>query len=244
MKINRWILLLGIIVGLIAVFLLNRYINTLSPISIQENEVVFSEVVVAEVNIPAHVEITSEMIGTRSIPTEGIHPDTFTVVEEVIGGVTKSEIILGEQIIRGRVVTDGIKATLAYRIPDNMRAITIPINEVIAVAFNLEVNDRVDVLVTMDVPKEDENGDSETQTYTMLQNIEVISVGQKIINNEQENLDYPNTVTLLVNPQQAEVIAWANNIGRFHLSLRNPLDDLLLDLDFFGFENLESYKVR
>lgn len=117
MKVNKGMLLLGVILGLITVFFLSRYINTLS----QDEEVTaasYIDVVVAANTIPEHVNITEEMVTIASIPEDGVHPDAMKSLDSVIGGISRTEIINGEQILSGRIVTEDIEATLSYKIPD------------------------------------------------------------------------------------------------------------------------------
>ncbi|MCF6466670.1 Flp pilus assembly protein CpaB [Clostridium sp. Cult2] len=236
MKVNKRILLIGVILGLITVFLLNRYINTIKKTEDVGVTTSYSEVVVAQTSIPAHIRITEEMVKLSSIPTDGIHPDAVTDLEKVIGKISKAEIINEEQILAGRVAMEDLDEILSYRIPEDMRAITIPVNEVSGVANYISVGDKIDILATYDI--------EESKTYTQLQNIEVLELGSLKSSVESETTQQPNTITILVNPEQAEVIAFATINGEFHLTLRNPIDINNIELDHYGFDNFESFRMR
>ncbi len=250
MKVNKRILLIGILLGLITVFFLNRYINSLSEVKEAAAAATsYVEVVVAAKSIPEHVTITQDMVTIASIPEEAVHPDSIKSMEEVVGGISRSEIINGEQILAGRIATEDIKATLSYQVPDNMRAITIPVNEVTGVANYISVGDMVDILVSYDFEVVQPNGEEKEipYTYTQLQNIEVLALGglkAPAVEGTPQEIQQPATITILVNPQQAEVVAFANINGQFHLTLRNPVDVDINDLEYYSTVNFQTYKER
>lgn len=252
MKVNKRILLIGVLLGLITVFFLNRYISSLSQVEEAAAATSIVDVVVAAKSIPEHVEITEDMVTLASISEDAVHPDSLRSLESVVGGVSRSEIINGEQVLSGRIVTEDIKATLSYQIPDNMRAITIPVNEVSGIANYIDVGDRVDILVGYEFEVQDPTGEEKTipYTYTQLQNIEILALGglkaptpaEEVVGGE--TIEQPSTITILVNPEQAEVVAFANINGQFHLTLRNPIDNDILDLEYYSTVNFESYRER
>jgi len=249
MKVNKRILLIGVLLGLITVFFLNRYINSLNQTEEAVAATSYSEVVVAAKSIPAHVKITGDMLMLSSIPIEAIHPDAMLALDKVVGGISRSEIINGEQVLSGRIVTDDIKATLSYQIPENMRAMTIPVNEVSGVANYIDVGDKVDILVSYEFEVKDPAGEEKSipYTYTQLQNIEVVALGGLKASGEEgvvETIEQPATITVLVNPEQAEVVAFANINGQFHLTLRSPIDLDINELEYYSTTNFESFRVR
>ncbi|MBW8383917.1 MAG: SAF domain-containing protein, partial [Youngiibacter sp.] len=115
MKIKKRVLILAVLLGLLTVSVLYFYIRGIDKNPGVETQM--KNTVVAISSIPAHVKITEEMLIIKSLPVEAVHPDAFTSIQEVVGGTTKSEIISGEQLIKGRVITDGATSPLAYRIP-------------------------------------------------------------------------------------------------------------------------------
>lgn len=86
------------------------------------------------------------------------------------------------------------------------------------------------------------------ETITQLQNIEVLELGIKqALTPDGEPVvadGVPTSVTLLVTPQQAEVIAFMINSGSFQMSLRNPVDGLKVPLDKYGSGNFEDWRNR
>jgi pilus assembly protein CpaB len=84
---------------------------------------------------------------------------------------------------------------------------------------------RVDVLVTIEPPDQENRRNSETRIVTS--NVQVLTAGTRIDQDtaQAEGKPIPATVvTLLVTPEDAERVALAQNEGRITLTLRNPLD--------------------
>jgi len=84
----------------------------------------------------------------------------------------------------------------------------------------------------------------ELTVYTVVQNALVLATGEFTREQDNEVRQLVSTVTLGVNPAQAEVLAYANLKGRFHLTLRSPLDEEIVDLDYYSSENFETFRER
>lgn len=238
MKINKKILIFAVLIGLLTVFGLNYYINNVE--SSHKSQVSYSEVVVAVNTIPANVKVTADMVTLKSIPTESVYPEAITSVDKIVGGVSKVEIVKGEQILSSRVVIDAQKATLAYKVPENMRAISMPISEVSGVGGYINVGDKIDILATYE--KEEVNLVS--TTYTQLQNIEVAAVGNAKLSEADKQTTLPTSITVFVKPAQAEIIAYALSNGTLTFTLRNPVDSGKVDLNLYNSTNFSTYKER
>jgi pilus assembly protein CpaB len=100
-----------------------------------------------------------------------------------------------------------------------MRAVSVRVNDVVGVAGFVLPGMRVDVLVTGRPPNF--NG---TITSTVLQNIIVLSAGQVLQPESRGQAINTPVVTLLVTPEQAEILTLAGNEGRIQLVLRNGSD--------------------
>jgi pilus assembly protein CpaB len=245
MKIKKRVLILAVLLGLLTVSVLYFYIRGLDKKPDVETQI--KNTVVAVSTIPAHVKITEEMLTIKALPIEAVHPDAFTSIQEVVGGTTKSEIISGEQIIKGRVITDGVSSPLAYRIPENMRAVTVPLNEISGVAGYIEVGDKVDVLVHYEFEVLNAEGNTTQKTqevFTQFQNLEVMEKGPYPVTAEEKQIGVTTSITLLVTPAQAEVIVFANINGTIHMTLRNPVDTNKVDLQQFGTGNFNTWRDR
>ncbi len=143
----------------------------------------------------------------------------FERVEDVIDRPVISNILMDEPVVEGRLALRNSGVGIAPAIPVGMRAVSVRVNEVVGVAGFVLPGMRVDVLVTGRPPEAEGS-----LTTTVLQNIMVLSVGQTVQpNTEGQTINAP-TVTLLVFPEQAEILTLAGNDGKIQLVLRNGSD--------------------
>ena len=113
---------------------------------------------------------------------------------------------------------------MAALVPNGLRAFTIHTPSVASgVGGFVLPGNKVDVLLTMD-------GKRGSLTTTLLQNLEILAVDQRIDAPADNRIDPKqlHSVTLLVTPDQAAKLGLAQNKGSLHLSLRNHNDDQLL----------------
>ena len=146
----------------------------------------------------------------------------LTKQEDAIGRGVVATIYPGEPIVPDRLAIKGAGAGLAATIPMGMRAVAVRVNEVVGLAGFVVPGMRVDVLIAGSPPGNPQN--SGTLSKTLLQNIQVLSAGQKIEKNNDGRPESVGVVNLLVTPEQAEVMSLASNETRIQLVLRNPLD--------------------
>lgn len=239
MKINKKVLIIAIVCGLLTVLSMSHYLNSLKQTATKNGA--YSEVVIAVNTIPSDVKIKSEMLTLKSLPSEAVHPEAVTSIASIVGGITNAEISKDEQVLKNRVVMENTEAGLAYRIPENMRAMTIPVTEITGVAGYINKGDNIDILVSY--KDEESTSESKATVFTQLQNLKVLAVGNaaKMMKEDQA---LPGSLTLLVNPQQAEVLVYALNYGTMSLALRNPVDNKINSLTFYNASNFDSYRTR
>lgn len=160
-------------------------------------------------------DVTISKVPVAAFPKSG-----FMKVEEVLDRPVVSNILAEEAVIEGRLAPRGSGAGLAPVIPVGMRAVTVRVNDVVGVAGFVLPGMRVDVTVTGRPP-----AGQDTLTTTVLQNITVLSAGTTMAPDNRGAAINAPTVTLLVTPEQAEVIILAGSEGRIQLVLRNGSDN-------------------
>ena len=149
-------------------------------------------------------------------------PQACRTKEEVVGRGVVANIYEGEPVLNDRLAAKGAGAGLAATIPIGMRAVAVRVNEIVGVAGFVLPGMRVDLLIAGTPPGG--NPREGTLQRTLLQNIEVLSVGQRIEKSPDGKPEPVNVVNLLVTPEQAEILSLASNETRIQLVLRNPLD--------------------
>jgi len=93
---------------------------------------------------------------------------------------------------------------------------------VIGVAGFVLPGTRVDVMLTLD--KRDDR--PQAITKTLLQNVQTLAAGQSVTRDKEGKPQTVTVITLLVSPNDAELLALASKEGRLQLALRNTLDTL------------------
>jgi len=140
--------------------------------------------------------------------------------ESAVNRGVASAIYRGEPVTGNRLAPAGSGGGLAATIPPGMRACAVKVNEVVGVAGFVIPGMRVDILITGVPPGEPTGGGPAVKT--LLQNIRVLSAGERIDNDGKPQ--QAQVVNLLVDPRQAEILSLAGNETRIQLVLRNPAD--------------------
>lgn len=222
-KANKKIIVIALFLSLITAVLVYVYISgtkTAAP------EIEYATVYVAAKTMPARYKITSTDVKQVKIAKELLNPNATKEINEIIGKRLKDSIIEGEQI-RNERLADEKSMSLSYNIPEGTRAVSINVNEQIDVANLLRPGDFVDVVVSFE--KEEEDNGQITKIYprmtkTVLQNVQVLALGQDVILSADKLKEQPSTVTLAVKKEDVEKFVFASEYGAMRLALR-PLDD-------------------
>ncbi|MDK2881351.1 MAG: pilus assembly protein CpaB [Clostridia bacterium] len=181
----------------------------------------YASVVVARTAIPARTPIKREMVEQVELPASAVHPHSLRKLDDAVGKVAQEPLVAGEQVLSDRLVAQGdAKSGLPYRIPPGKRAVTVPVDEVVAVGWHLRPGDHVDVLGTVEVP-----GKEGRVTVVALQNVEVLAVGKEIEPEREGKQSEVKTVTLAVTLAEARLLVLAGEEGVIRLALRNPVDN-------------------
>src|SRR5215471_9289159 len=178
------------------------------------------DIVVTSRALGVGVMIRPADVKIAKIPSAAFPKGAYSKVEEVLDRPVISNILMEEPILEGRLAAKGSGLGLAPTIPVGMRAVSVRVNDVAGVAGFVLPGMRVDVLVTGRPPSSDGS-----LTNTVLQNILVLSAGQTLQPDARGSAMPAPTVTLLADPDQAEILTLANAEGHIQLVLRNSSDD-------------------
>jgi len=151
-----------------------------------------------------------------------VPPGAVLKIQDLVGRGVNTKIFAKEPLIESRLSPKGAGGGLASMIPPGMRAVAIPVNDVVGVAGFVVAGMRVDVLISGTAPNS--NGALGPVTKTMLQNLEVLSAGQEFKKDAEGKPVAVPVVNLLVTPEQAEQLSLASKQTTIQLDLRNPLD--------------------
>ena len=246
MRMRIVILIIAIILAVIAVVAVIGYISNIRA-SVEE-EVEKIEVLIAAQNIPGETQVETIIadgsVITQAIPRKYLAEGVLTSLEDYKGYIAAVPINKGEQITATKLIKPE-DIGLAFMIPDDMVAISIPVNEVIGVSNLINVGDKVNVIATFKpteeqpitvYPEAEEALEEIRQeiTKTLLWNVEVLYLGTWVEitqtteqpegilgaqTEERARKSEITTVTLAVTPEDSEKLVFTEEMGSVWLAL-------------------------
>jgi len=207
--------LLSIIFGLGAVFFAKQWMDRQAQPQTKVEVVEREPVIVAAIEIAAGTVLDKQHFTTKQLEKAWRAENQFTDVSTLVGMVATDNMYPDEIVIAEHISAPGQGATLATLIPEDKRALTIRVNDVIGVAGFLLPGNRVDILSTV------KYGQNSASTTTVLKDIKVLAVDQTARTKENKPI-IVRAVTLEVTPKEAEKLLSANTKGAIQLALRNP----------------------
>lgn len=222
LKGSRKYWMIAIICGLLAAGLAYRYLHYMKT-CYQPDDLI--QVVRARTDIARDSVITADQVEVINVPAKYSHPSAVKNKQEIVGKIAVSDISTGEEILQQKILSAKDREDrLAYSVPVNKRAVSIPINEISGVAGHVKVGDRVDIIATLDIPGGDSGGGDMTYTILTLQDIEVLAVGAST-SGDAKKTEANNTMTLAVSVSEAQPLVLASERGNIRLLLRSPVDE-------------------
>jgi len=140
--------------------------------------------------------------------------------ESFTGWVARDPFVAGEPISDSKIVAPGSRGFLAAALAPGMRAVSVPVTATSGISGFVFPGDQVDILITHPVPGGGSADAKREAAETVLHDVRVIAVDQKLDSKNGEAL-IAHTATLEVTPKQSEIIAVATEIGKLSLSLRS-----------------------
>jgi Flp pilus assembly protein CpaB len=114
----------------------------------EPGEVQTAEVIVALQPISRGSEFVEGSIGPRPWPQPAIPPDAIQDEIETIGMVAKVEVFQGQIILRSMLTPAAGAGDASFLIPEGKVAVAFPINRQSSVAYAIQPDDYVDILIT------------------------------------------------------------------------------------------------
>ncbi len=183
------------------------------------NQAPGQDVVIASGDIPVGSRIEDKDLKVVRFPSADLPPNSFHVKSKILGRGAVLPISKGEFILPYKLAGENAGFGMPTLIPRGMRAVSVRVNDIVAVAGFVIPGTHVDVLLTGNP-----SGAGDQQTTTVLENVAVIAVGQKLERNSAGEPQTAPVITLLVSPDDAEKLTLASTEGHIQLALRNPLD--------------------
>lgn len=211
-------MLVGVGIGLLALKLGWSYMERqkLSVAASQGD----TPVVVAKFDIPPGSQLQLSDLTVVDWPRSTVPSDTCPNPEELEGRVSTTALPAQVPVLESMLAPPGTPPGLTALVPVGYQAMAVRVDEFRGVGGFLKPGNRVDVVATFNV-KRTEGGRTETVTRTILRDISICAVGQMKERDENNEPMVVRSVTLVVDPQQAQKLSLAATKGTIRLALRS-----------------------
>ena len=221
---RRLILVLAVasVVGLLASTLVYRVLKQAAA-GTQQQDV--EMIVVAAVNMNMAETITSQHVKLLPWPVKSVPTGAVRTLPAAEGRVVRGSIVAGEPLLEGKLAPQlaGKGGLMAMLVPEGQRAVTIKVDDAIKESGFVLPNSRVDVLVSMAKAPNSQ----ERISKVILQDVTVLAAGQTVELRDNKPVTI-TTVTLALQPAQAERLTLAQTEGRLTLAMRNLRDNQIV----------------
>lgn len=173
------------------------------------------QAVVAATEIPFGLKVEARHLRIITLPKGTAIGDHFSNINDVVGLVALEKLLPGEILLQQQFARNAQGSTLAALLSPTMRAMTVPVNDVVGVAGFLLPGNRVDVVEARMV-------EQRAVTNTVVRNLLVLAVDQTDSRDKTAPV-VVRAVTVEVTPPQAEILVKAMTEGKIQLTLRSPL---------------------
>lgn len=183
-------------------------------------------VITAAVDIEAGTALEKSDIEEHEVPAEFL-PANPLLIDDLsiyLGQPVTESIHEGDMLLTSDFATTETATSLASRIPDGERVLTIPGDAIQANTILVEPGDRIDILGTFPIKapiRDEEEGDM--MTLPLLQNVTVLATGS-CLSDIDDTCDGDGGIAISVTPDEAEFLTVTRHHGELTILLRNPED--------------------
>jgi len=237
LRINRtWMMLLAAIgLALLATFLTTRYLASREA-SIAAEVAARTQkggprvaVAVATRDMQIGMVLTDQVVAAREVAADLIYPNAILAddFEKYKGQALIRSVLKGRPLLKTDLKPE--VADFSGTLSDGIRAITVDIDELNAVAHMVQPGNRVDLMLAM---QREEGGQT---VVPFMDRMKVLATGQRVVQESDEKTPGAkksstySTLTLEVTPTQAARLTLAQNIGKLRYVLRNEKDETSAD---------------
>jgi pilus assembly protein CpaB len=199
------------------------------------------EVAMAKTSLPAMSVITSDYVVEHTASKDKLPEGQLCTPAQAIGRVLAVPVVKGQVLTEACFVTQGTGAQLAAALPYGMRAVSLTLSGKSLTGGLLYPGCVVDVLAAFKLSST-QRSKGEGLSTTLLRGVQVLAVeGKSVISKRDDKaekrlggtrgVNSRITVTLMVDPRQAEALQLAAENGSISLAMRNPLDRSRVPVD-------------
>lgn len=179
-------------------------------------------------DIPVETDLRRDMFEQASFDPEQVPKDAISDPENLHGRIALQALPKNQPVRASAVARRSTALAMAYGIPENYRAITVPVDDVSGVADFIKPGNHIDLLAIFT----DQN-DGHSVVKTVLQDILVLAINAVTTppdsdQAQEDKEEQPRsrrgeesrTATLAVTPHQAQLVALSHHRGEIRFTLR------------------------
>ncbi|HUB85367.1 MAG TPA: Flp pilus assembly protein CpaB [Rhizomicrobium sp.] len=184
------------------------------------------DVLVAATNLQPGVAITPESVRWQTWPKSAVDSSFITsignsdIASIVKGTVARAPMIAGEPLSNTKFVHADTAGFMAAQLAPGMRAVSISISADTGAGGFILPNDRVDVILTLQIS----DNPRRFMSKTLVSDVRVLAMDQTFTQDKDQKTVLAKTATLELTPIQADLVALSAATGTISLALR-PLGD-------------------
>lgn len=225
----------ALVLAAVAVYAITTYIRGIEQRAFEDAELV--EVLIAQDEIPegisAEAAADAELIELGTIPNRNVPEGAVTSLEDIEGLIAIDRVLPNEVLVLGRWGSPDEVDARTLDIPEDFQALSVQVAIPPGVAGFVRPGDEVSLIATTDTTEveEEEDGEivvteGEIRSQYLLQNISVLSVGQRVTTEEGgEDVEEGGgnvLLTVALEPEDAERLVFAIETSSLYFTLLPP----------------------
>jgi len=216
---NLILLALSLVLALATTFVILRTLSQTKAAN-TATAVQTTSVVVVKQNVLPHQVIDATDVAVIQVPSSAVEPGAAIETSQVTGQYSLTTWIAGQQVVAG-MYGNAQSTTLSATIPSGERAFTIPNSTLIGVDHLITPGDHVDIMFST-LLKPGVTNPNAQMTDLLVLYVDQIQAAAGA--GKAQGGTGPDTLTLAVTPEQAQILAQLTFSGQFHVLIRSPSD--------------------
>lgn len=233
----KWGAVILVVMGLAAALFAALLVKSLLTDNLSQAGVAETDVLLASKDLPAMSVIESTDVTVQKVAKAKLPEGYLSSPAEGIGKILAVPVVQGQVLAGPCFIENGAAAQVAASLPTGMRAVAVSLTSDSITGGLLYPGCVVDVLASFKLSSSERG---QALSTTLLREVQVLAVrGTSVVSKEEAVQDKSRspssygrvTVTLMVDPKQAEALQLATENGSISLALRNPLDKSPVDTE-------------
>ncbi len=231
MKTKQKHILIALVVAVVVGMVVKSYVDDIAGEYKNQKR---KEVAIAKSNIKAGSPVLKNDIEFRRIPEKFLPQTVITrdELEQFQGQEVSVDIAQGDYVLESYFTMRQVVGTrLSEQIQgegENLRAVTLPVDETNSMSRSIVAGDHVDIILTFSIPKVPQK-----IAVLLLQNVKVIVTGAYSVIEQERGEGREkryNSLTLRLPMKDALRLNYARQVGNVSVLLRHNKDESLVDI--------------